>query len=85
MTTETSQIYIPLLDEGTLVIRPTEGKQVKENIFLILPTENYDPSAELWMFPPGSIVECKREIWENEEVWVARNSFKDLNLPNKVE
>lgn len=79
MTTKTMRIYIPLLDEGTSVIRPTEGKQIKENIFLVLPTENYDPSFESWMFPPGSTVECQREVWENEEVLVARNFFASLD------
>jgi len=69
------QIYIPLLDEGTSVIRPTEGKHIKDNIFLLLPTNNYDPSSESWMFPPGATVQCKREVWGNKEVWVARNLF----------
>lgn len=54
-------IYIRLLNEGVDVVRPTYGEFIANNIFRVLPTENYDPEDEEWEFLPGSIVECKRK------------------------
>jgi hypothetical protein len=53
---KTARIYIPLLGEGTPVVRPTQGEIVNENLFRVLPTENYDPEDEQWMFLPGTLV-----------------------------
>ena len=66
------RIYMPLLDEGTSVIRPVYGELVENNIFLVLPTEDYSPEDEKWLFQPGTIIECMEEIWGGEEVLVAR-------------
>jgi hypothetical protein len=64
-------IYIRLLDEGTEVVRPTYGEIVRENIFRVLSTENYDPNDEVWEFTPGTIVRCEKEIWSEKEILVA--------------
>lgn len=53
-----SVIYIPLLDEGTEVYRPTEGEEVAPMTFKVLPTLNYDPENEHWAFPPGTQIRC---------------------------
>lgn len=71
-------VYVPLLEEGTSVVRPTTGVWVKANIFRLLPTENYDPSSENWEFLPGSLVVCVQEIWEGKEIWVARYMVSEL-------
>jgi hypothetical protein len=55
------EIYIPLLDEGTDVSRPTEATIVGPGEFLVLPTPDYDPELEHWEFPPGSVVQCVRK------------------------
>lgn len=55
----TETIYIPLLDEGTTVSRPTEGEPLGNGVYRVLPTSNYDPEDEVWQFTPGSIVVCK--------------------------
>ena len=55
-------IYVELLDEGTPTIRPTKGIFVADNIYRLLPTPNYDPEDETWMFHPGSLVRCE---WED--------------------
>ncbi len=80
MTTKQANIYIPLLDEGVNVIRPTSGELIENNIFLILPTTDYDPEIESWQFPPYSIVKCVSETWESATVLVA----KDLVQSSKV-
>lgn len=55
----TIEIFIPLLDEGTQVSRPTQAEVVGEDEYLVLPTPNYDPELETWEFPPGSVVQCE--------------------------
>lgn len=57
----TRMIYIQLLDEGTEVYRLTQGEELGNNIFRVLPTDSYDPEDETWEFPPGSIVRCQLE------------------------
>jgi hypothetical protein len=67
----TSVIYIPLLDEGTAVLRPTQGVPLGGGLYQVLATPNYDPEDEHWMFPPDSIVRCTIEMRSGEEVLVA--------------
>ncbi len=66
-----SLIYIPLLNEGTNVWRPTEGEKIFDMIFKVLPTPNYDPENELWAFPPGTLVRCIYESKSGETILVA--------------
>ena len=71
-STSTVEIFIPLLNEGTDVLRPTEGLVLGSNEVRVLPTPNYDPSVEEWAFPPGTKVKCAREIRSGGEILVAR-------------
>lgn len=68
----TKKIYIPLLDEGTQVLRPTQGIIIEKNIFIVQETPDYDPEEEAWLFPPGTMVECNEEINEGIHILVAR-------------
>ena len=68
----TETIYIPLLEEGVPVYRPTQAKPLEEATFLVLPTPDYDPDIEIWEFPPGSVVSCEIERHEDRELLVAR-------------
>ena len=54
------KIYVPLLNEGTDVSRPTEAIDLGDGLFEILPSEHYDPEDESWEFPPGSVVRAKQ-------------------------
>ena len=56
MSTDTIEIWIPLLNEGTPVSRPTRGEIVGRGIYRVLQTEDYDPEDEEWAFPPGTLV-----------------------------
>ncbi|MEM7616892.1 MAG: hypothetical protein AAF195_00760 [Pseudomonadota bacterium] len=49
-------LYVHLLDEGTPTIRPTTAEILDDNLYKLLPVENYDPEDEIWEFLPGSIV-----------------------------
>jgi hypothetical protein len=66
-------IYIPLLNEGTNVVRPTRGTVLQPDVVRVLPTLGYDPASEEWEFPPGSTVRCVKEIWEGREILVGRH------------
>lgn len=66
------EIYIPLLNEGTDVIRPTKGLPVGEAQYRVLPTQGYTAELEEWQFPPGSIVTCAIETHGGKELLVAR-------------
>ena len=71
------KIYISLLDEGTEVIRPTYGEALGNDIFRVLPTNDYDPEIESWQFLPYSLVECISQIREEEEIFLADSLVQD--------
>ena len=71
-STNVLTIYIPLLNEGTSVVRPTHAVKLGENLYRVLPTQDYHPNDEEWEFPPGSVVECVPEARSGREVLVAR-------------
>jgi hypothetical protein len=60
MTTLLEIVYVPLLNEGTSVSRPTQARHIDGNHYELLATSNYDPRDEEWEFLPGSIVRCER-------------------------
>ena len=72
-STNQVDIYIPLLNEGTDVIRPTKGVPLGERQYKVLPTQGYDAESEEWQFPPGSIVTCVIETYGGKSVLVARS------------
>ena len=71
MDSSTRTIYIPLLEEGTPVARPTQAISLGGDVFRVLATSDYDPTNETWQYPPGTIVRCAREARGGEEIWVA--------------
>ena len=71
-STEPIVVYIPLLNEGTDVLRPTTALVLGPQTVQILPTSDYDASVEEWQFPPGSKVRCTPEVRGGREVLVAR-------------
>ena len=71
MDSHTCTIYIPLLEEGTSVVRPTTAALLGGDVFRVLPTPDYDPDDETWQYPPGAIVRCTHEVKDGEEILVA--------------
>jgi hypothetical protein len=69
---DTTLIYVPLLDEGTEVIRPTFGLLLGADAYRVLATLDYNPVDEQWKFPPGSVVRCALEMRGGDEVLVAQ-------------
>lgn len=64
-------VYVQLLDEGTVSYRPTEGLLVRENVYKLMPTPDYDPEDEKWEFEPYSIVKCEEKRLSVGKVLVA--------------
>lgn len=78
MTPKVVSIYVPLLDEGVSVIRPTTAEKLGDDFFRVLATENYDATTEKWAFPPGTLVKCVKEVWQGNEVLVAKSKYSDI-------
>jgi hypothetical protein len=71
-STKTVEVFIPLLNEGTEVLRPTQGVVLAPNEVQVLATPNYDPAMEVWEFPPGSRVRCVTETRGGRQLLIAR-------------
>ena len=71
--TNAVELFVPLLHEGTDVLRPTSGLLLGPGIVQILATIDYDPAIEEWEFPPGSKVKCVMELRAGRSVLVARH------------
>lgn len=54
-----TKVAVRLLEEGVNAARWVPAKKLKENIYKLFPTQNYDPEDETWEFLPGSIVRCE--------------------------
>ncbi len=72
-------LHVPLLNEGTDVLRPTTGVFVGPDIIRVEPSEDYDPDSEEWEFPPGSEVRCLAEFRSGRQILVARSRALDLS------
>ncbi len=68
----TVEVYVPLLNEGTNVLRPTTGLVLQADVVELLPTGDYAPAIEDWEFPPGSKVRCVTEARGSRMLLVAR-------------
>ncbi len=68
------ELFIPLLNEGTDVLRPTLATLLGPGVFQVLPTADYDPTVEEWQFPPGSKVQCVTETRDGRKLLVARQA-----------
>jgi hypothetical protein len=67
----TVEIYIRLLNEGTECSRPTQALDLGNGLFKVLPTPNYDPTDEVWEFPPDSTVRSNVRRSEGKEFLLA--------------
>jgi hypothetical protein len=72
-STNAVEIYVPLLNEGTDVLRPTTGLVLGANVVQVCATADYDATIEEWEFPPGSKVKCVLEVRGDRNVLVARH------------
>ena len=78
MSTNVIPLHIPLLNEGTDVLRPTTGVFVTQDVVRVQATDDYDPDVEEWEFPPGSEVRCIAELRGGVQILVARSMAREL-------
>jgi hypothetical protein len=55
-------IFVRLLDEGTDCWRPTVAEVLFNGGYLLLPTEDYDATDEVWEFVPGTKVRIESRL-----------------------
>ena len=70
MKLERVDIWIPLLNEGTIASRPTKAEKVGDGLYRVLATPDYDPQDEEWAYPPGSIVRCTLTTADDGEAYL---------------
>ncbi len=64
-------IYIHLLDEGTIVYKTVPAIEIEDNIYKVQGSEFYDPEDEVWEFPPETYVLVEEQNIDGENVLVA--------------
>jgi hypothetical protein len=79
LSTNKVQLYVPLLNEGTDVLRPTTGLFLAADVILVEFPDDYDPEIEEWEFPPGSLVQCIAEYRDGKQILVARSQVIELS------
>jgi hypothetical protein len=78
LSTDETVLYVPLLNEGTDVLRPTTGIFVAPDVVRVQAADDYDPDTEEWEFPPGSEVRCIAELRGGVQILVARSRVLEL-------
>jgi|GEM_PF-2339192 hypothetical protein len=63
-------VYVQLLNEGTVVYRPTNAIFLDTQVAILDPDE-YDPDDEEWEFKPGSVVRVETKELQGGPVPVA--------------
>jgi len=53
---EQSEIYVALLDEGTVVWRPVWAEKIGTGLYRL---QGSVPETEHWQFQPGDMVRCR--------------------------
>ena len=53
-----SEIYVSLQGEGTVVWRPVNAERLRKNVYRIA-DQPYDRETESWEFEPGDVVLCE--------------------------
>jgi len=66
-----TEIFVPLLDEGTDVWRPAPAAHVKADVYGV-PRETSED--EHWKFSPGQLVRCRQQQLSGGDCLVAFES-----------
>lgn len=68
---ETVKVFVELLEEGTPTLRGTQAIPLGDDLYKLLPTDRYNPEAEIWQFLPGSIVRAKEKTNFGKNILIA--------------
>ena len=55
-----TEVFMPLLDEGTDVWRPVRAEHVAGDVYRVI-GDAPDPEDEIWQFLPGTLVRCREQ------------------------
>ena len=66
-----TQIYVPLLDEGTDVWRPASAEHIRDDFYRIT---GETPEDETWKFSRGQVVRCRQQVLSGATCLVAYES-----------
>jgi hypothetical protein len=64
-------IFVNLLDEGTVVMRPVQALALGFGVYRLMPPDDYDHEDEHWEFLPGSLVRCKQHFSDGNFILLA--------------
>ncbi len=67
----TEEVYVRLLDEGTIVYRPTLACMKSADVALLVAPDGYNPDDENWEFKPGTLVRLAQRTVGGQKVLVA--------------
>jgi len=65
------EIWVQLLEEGSPAIRGANAQDLGNGQFKIIKPADYNSEDEIWEFPPGSVVRCKKHINFGREILLA--------------
>ena len=71
LSTESAQVYVRLLGEGTLVFRPSPAIFLEPGKARLVAPSGYDPEDEDWEFRPGTVVRVELRQLDGGEVYIA--------------
>ncbi|TXD39594.1 hypothetical protein FRC96_06975 [Lujinxingia vulgaris] len=69
--TSTTTVFVRLLAEGLDVWRPVPAQRLDGDYFRLLKPDDFGGDAEIWEFPPHSVVRCEQLFFEGESKWIA--------------
>ena len=70
ITSNNSEIYVYLEDEGVDVWRPVQALRLENDHYQIV-SENPYPEDERWQFSTGDIVRCKKQTFADGKTALA--------------
>ncbi len=70
-STNRTVVFVRLLDEGTVVFRPSPARHVGDAVYRLEAPPDYDQEDEAWEFPPGSLVLCEMREMDGGSALVA--------------
>lgn len=73
-STSRAVVFVRLLDEGTVVFRPSPAHYIGNSAYQLETPSDYDQEDEVWEFPPGSVVICETRDIGGESALVAVKS-----------
>ncbi len=76
MAVDFCEIWIPLINEGTIAAKMTQGVHLSEDKYIVIMPDDYDTLDEEWEYLPGTIVKCRKEIWSGGEILIAFEQVK---------